>query len=283
MSVLEMEGIYATGEILSLRMYLRWSLYIPCIYSHTRRSYRRRFRSLLLCPLSVERYYFPLFVDFTLVHTQRSLMPRNSTKLLWQTRHKHFTHIASRPAEQNDCDACPHGCDTIWLFQMPIFCGWLFNIFSLVTFIGPFYTVPDRVRPKKKEPTTSNNMDNIYRYPWNSTNRSSRHKLALGGSIYTEQRTRKQARVPVKQWPTHIMGKMISSTAFSWTCQPNMKEAKAQRTTVLTNPTGPLGFHHIWPRAGWNNRVLSIINNWTNTSNDVLKYTHKQQLNCTYM
>ena len=24
---------------------------------------RRRFRSLLLCPLSVERYYFPLFVD----------------------------------------------------------------------------------------------------------------------------------------------------------------------------------------------------------------------------
>ena len=33
------------------------------IYSHARWSYRRRFGSLLLCPLSVERYYFPSFVD----------------------------------------------------------------------------------------------------------------------------------------------------------------------------------------------------------------------------
>ena len=37
--------------------------FIPCIYSHARWSYRRRFRSLLLCPLSVECYYFPLFGD----------------------------------------------------------------------------------------------------------------------------------------------------------------------------------------------------------------------------
>ena len=36
---------------------------VPYIYSHARCSYRRRFRFLLLCPLSVERYYFPLFVD----------------------------------------------------------------------------------------------------------------------------------------------------------------------------------------------------------------------------
>ena len=35
-------------------------VYTPCIYWHARWSYRRRFRSLLLCPLSVERYYFPL-------------------------------------------------------------------------------------------------------------------------------------------------------------------------------------------------------------------------------
>ena len=38
-------------------------VYVPCIYSHARWGYRRRFGSLLLCPLSIERYYFPLFVD----------------------------------------------------------------------------------------------------------------------------------------------------------------------------------------------------------------------------
>ena len=61
-SVPKMEGIYATGGILF------WGctfcgVYIPCISSHARGSYRRRFRSLLLCPLSVERYYFLLLVD----------------------------------------------------------------------------------------------------------------------------------------------------------------------------------------------------------------------------
>ena len=58
-----MEGIGATGGI------LLWGrtfggVYIPCIYSHARWSHRRRFRSLLLCPLSVELYHFPVFVDF---------------------------------------------------------------------------------------------------------------------------------------------------------------------------------------------------------------------------
>ena len=42
-------------------------------------SYRRRFTSLLLCALSVERYYFPLFVDPSLgklnVHNQGILLP----------------------------------------------------------------------------------------------------------------------------------------------------------------------------------------------------------------
>ena len=37
-------------------------VYVPCSYSHARWSYLRRFRSLLLCPLSVESYYFPSFV-----------------------------------------------------------------------------------------------------------------------------------------------------------------------------------------------------------------------------
>ena len=38
-------------------------VYIPCIYSHARCSYRWQFRSLLLCPLPFELYHFPLFGD----------------------------------------------------------------------------------------------------------------------------------------------------------------------------------------------------------------------------
>ena len=40
-------------------------VYVPCVYLHARWSYRWRFRPLLLCPLSVERYYLPLLVDAT--------------------------------------------------------------------------------------------------------------------------------------------------------------------------------------------------------------------------
>ena len=63
-SMLEMEGTYATGSILF------WGctfggVFISCINSHARWSYRRRFRSLLLCPLSVEFYYFSLLGEST--------------------------------------------------------------------------------------------------------------------------------------------------------------------------------------------------------------------------
>ena len=43
----------------------RGGVYIPSTYSHARWSYRRRFRFLLLCPLSMERCYFPLYTAFT--------------------------------------------------------------------------------------------------------------------------------------------------------------------------------------------------------------------------
>ena len=42
-------------------------IYVLCIYSHARWSDRRRSRSLLLCALSVERHYLPLFVHLTTV------------------------------------------------------------------------------------------------------------------------------------------------------------------------------------------------------------------------
>ena len=38
-------------------------VYVPCIYSQANWSSRRQFRSLLLCPMFVERYYFPSLVD----------------------------------------------------------------------------------------------------------------------------------------------------------------------------------------------------------------------------
>ena len=69
-SVPEMEGIYATGGILYPGDTLG-GVHVPYIYSHARRSYRRRFRSLLLSPLSVEPHYFPLFADY--MYTESSL------------------------------------------------------------------------------------------------------------------------------------------------------------------------------------------------------------------
>ena len=56
-------------------------VYIPCIYSHARWSYLRRFRSLLLCPLSFARYYFPLFVVSFIVCFWNVRRLKNSTTL----------------------------------------------------------------------------------------------------------------------------------------------------------------------------------------------------------
>lgn len=42
----------------------------------------------------------------------------------------------------------------------------------------------------------------------------------------------------------YLIGRIARSTAFSWTCQPNMKELKAQRTRHWRKPRGPCGLHH---------------------------------------
>ena len=59
---------------------------MPGTYSHARWSYRKRFRSLLLCPLSIERYYFPWFVDpnygFNLPSRLHSEQRSNGTPLI---------------------------------------------------------------------------------------------------------------------------------------------------------------------------------------------------------
>ena len=65
LSVSEMEGTYYTTGGILLWGCTFGGVYVLCIYLHARRSYRRRFRSLLFRPLSVERCYFSLFVDST--------------------------------------------------------------------------------------------------------------------------------------------------------------------------------------------------------------------------
>ena len=71
-SVPETENIYASwgeggiegGGHSSLRIHLWWKLCtLYLLVCHV--DYRRRFRSLLLCPLPVERHYFPSIVDST--------------------------------------------------------------------------------------------------------------------------------------------------------------------------------------------------------------------------
>ena len=69
-TVLEMEGTYVTGGILLLFFFF----FCRC----------RQFRCLLLCPLSVERYYFPLFGEITL-GVSCWLLERNHRRTLCST------------------------------------------------------------------------------------------------------------------------------------------------------------------------------------------------------
>ena len=83
-NVPEMEGTYATGGILFFFFFFEDVPLVEFIhlvfYSHARWSYRRRFRSLLLCPLSVERYYFPMFVDSQRKELQYSRRERTNAE-----------------------------------------------------------------------------------------------------------------------------------------------------------------------------------------------------------
>ena len=63
LSVPEMEGIYATGGIPFEDVPLMEFIYLV-FYSHARWSYHRWFKSLLLCPLSVECLLFPFVCWF---------------------------------------------------------------------------------------------------------------------------------------------------------------------------------------------------------------------------
>ena len=122
-----MEGIYATGGI------ILWGctfdgVYIPCIYSHDRWSYRRWFRFLLLCPLSVERYYFPSSVDFS----QQSLnLPLDSLILrpvyfvFYQTGASKCWFFTSRPhhtenSGKEESWVLSHGIDFDWCIVLSI-------------------------------------------------------------------------------------------------------------------------------------------------------------------
>ena len=65
---------------------------IPCIYSHAGWSYRRRLKSLLLRPLSGERYHFLLLGDSYLsILSWRRLLcwkRRGDSEVQWMTRER---------------------------------------------------------------------------------------------------------------------------------------------------------------------------------------------------
>ena len=51
------------GSFMCLTIFEDGGVYVAWIYLHARWSYPRQFRSVSLCPLSVEHYYFPSLVD----------------------------------------------------------------------------------------------------------------------------------------------------------------------------------------------------------------------------
>ena len=79
---LKWEDVYATGGVLV------WGctcggVYIPRIYLHARWSYRRQFRPLLLRPLSVKHYYFPLFADLRNKSKQKKKKFKSQSLPFW--------------------------------------------------------------------------------------------------------------------------------------------------------------------------------------------------------
>ena len=56
----------------------------------------------------------------------------------------------------------------------------------------------------------------------------------------------------------YVSGIMIISTAFSWTCQPNMKEVNAHRTTLWKKTTTSPARRHNVHKHGCNTRDSSM-------------------------
>lgn len=56
---------------------------------------------------------------------------------------------------------------------------------------------------------------------------------------------------PVTDCDTDLRGRMAMRMAFSWTCQPNMKEPRAQSSRQRRKPRAPPGRHQMDAAAGF--------------------------------
>lgn len=69
-------------------------------------------------------------------------------------------------------------------------------------------------------------------------------------TVFESRRLAEHAYVRIPSSEDHLKGSMAIRMAFSCTCQPNIKDPRAQTTRQRKNPLAPLGLCHILKRAG---------------------------------
>lgn len=68
--------------------------------------------------------------------------------------------------------------------------------------------------------------------------------------FFKSRRLAGHAYVRITSSEDHLKGSMTIRMAFSCTCQPNIKDPRAQMTRQRKNPLAPSGLCHILRRAG---------------------------------
>lgn len=66
------------------------------------------------------------------------------------------------------------------------------------------------------------------------------HRTSLEQAVIRQQDTETRQ---LSEPSAYLIGRIARSMAFSWTCHPNMKELKAQRTKHRRKPLGPWGLN----------------------------------------
>jgi len=69
-------------------------------------------------------------------------------------------------------------------------------------------------------------------------------------TVFESRRLAGHAYVRIPSSEDHLKGSMTIRMAFSCTCQPNIKDPRAQMTRHRKNPLAPSGLCHILRRAG---------------------------------
>lgn len=78
-------------------------------------------------------------------------------------------------------------------------------------------------------------------------------------SVCEIRRLAEHAYARISSLEDHLKGSMAIKMAFSCTCQPNIKDPRAQMTRQRKNPLAPLGLCHILKRAGCKGKRVKMI------------------------